>query len=133
MNEHDEQLEDFLREFTPAQPVALPNPPETLREIGEPALVWQRRLAAAAAIAIAAAGSAWFASRKPVSLLSKFAQPQSQTAQVDKAAGKNRAALMLTKFALEDLARFDEALSQTTPAGLPRFDQPNSSLHVLAQ
>ena len=133
MNERDKQVEDFLREFTPAQPRALPEQPAMLHEIRGPARVWQRRLAVAAGIAIATAGAAWFASRIPASLPSKVVQPQAETTQINAPAGKNPAALMLTKFAREDPARFDEALSATTPTGLPRFDRPNSALHALAQ
>jgi ribosomal protein L20 len=133
MNEHDEQFEDFLREFTPAQPEALPAQPQafpdrrsTPREIRRPELVWQRRLAAAAGIAIAIVGSAWFASHKPEPPQTKLAPPQSPEIT-------NFASLMLTKLAVENPAQFEAVLAAASQINLPRFDAPRSSLRVLAK
>jgi hypothetical protein len=140
MDQHNEQFENVLREFTPARPGALPAEPQAYsespaapREIRPSKAVWPRRLAAAAAIAIAAAGSLWFSLRKPGSWQATVAQPPARHAEIRKPEDRNQAALMRTRFAVADPAHFDEALSEIAPDGLPRFDRPNSALHALAQ
>lgn len=126
MDRQDEQFENFLREFVPELPRAL-------HERQRPRFVWQRRLAVAAGIAIALGGSVWLASRRAVTLQMNFAQSKPEQTPIYKMKRGNHATLKLTKLAVEDPARFDEALSEEAPNGLPRFDRPNSALHVLAQ
>jgi len=133
MDKRDQQFENFLREFTPAQPRALPEQPETLHELRRLAFVWQRRLAAAAGIAIAAAGSLWFVSRRPESSQAKVLQPTPEQARIHKPHSGIHATLMLTKLAVEDPAQFETVLTAASQNILPRFDGPNSSLRVLAK
>ena len=133
MDKRDEQFENFLREFTPAQPRALPEQSEALHELRQSPFVWQRRLAAAAGIAIVAAGAAWFASRRPESSQAKVLQPTPEQARIHKPDSGIHTTLMLTKLAVEDPAQFETALTAASQDILPRFDGPNSSLRVLAK
>jgi hypothetical protein len=124
----DEQFELLLREFEPRRPRALPAP-------GVSPSIRMSRLAAAAVIAIALGSSLWFLSRK-----SEWRESQNvtNTASVNililpKASTPKLSAVVLTRLAVEDPARLDALLDASQQHFLPRFDQENSALRVLAK
>jgi hypothetical protein len=112
-----EQLENFLKEFQPRRPRALP----VARQ------VWLRRFAvAAAAIAIFLGGSLWVA-------LKKVAGPRVDLAvKTEPQVRPPMELLPLTRLALEDPARMDEVLSAASREMLPDLQGSDSTLRVLA-
>jgi hypothetical protein len=123
---HDEHFEKYLSEFQPRQPRALP----------EPALdrqVWPRRLAAAAAIAIALGSSVWFAGKKSeqggreLVAKSPAAVPQRESEP------RPLSLLPLTQLAFENPAQLDVELARASRRELPDFRGSGSTLRVLAK
>lgn len=114
----DEQLENFLREFQPRRPRALPG----VRQ------VWLKRFAvAAAAIAIFLGGALWVA-------LKKAAGPRVDLAvKTEPEARPPMELLPLTRMALEDPAGLDQALSAASREMLPDLQGNDSTLRVLAK
>jgi hypothetical protein len=123
MNKSDRDFENFLRDFHPCQPRALPEfPAEKL---------WQwRRLAAAAIIAITCGGAVRFsASRYKPSLTTATRQATSGPPPTVPIFSRAE----LQRLALEDPAKFDAVLFAVAPNSLPRFTEPTSLLRTLAQ
>jgi len=123
MENHDQKFEEFLREFQPSRPQALPEVPI--------ANTWNWQRLAAAAIVIFACGSGfWFAG-------SHHASSPAPTSQQSTAQPVHVTLIMSTAYlqrlALEDPAQFDAALAVAAQTTLPRFDGPNSSLGLLAK
>lgn len=120
---NDDQLENYLREFQPKNPRALP-----VVEMRPPK--W-RRLAAAAAVALVCGVSLWLShqKRQPVVALTPRAIPNEFNAHT----GEKWSVLVLTKAALEDPTSLDSALEQASRSSLPRFEQQDSALRVLAK
>jgi hypothetical protein len=125
MEGRDEQFENFLREFKPPNPRALPD-----TNVGVPS--W-RRLAAAAAVLIASGSAVW--------LVSRAARPRS-LGIADGASGLQRTGaapvpplglLQLTHLALTDPNRFDAALSEASRAELPDLRRSDCALQALAK
>jgi len=115
----DEQLENFLREFQPRRPRALPGAQQ----------VWLMRFAmAGAAIAIfLVGGSLWF-------ILKRAAEPRVDLVEKTQEQTQPRLALLpLTRLALEDPARADEVLAAASREMLPDFRGSDSTLGVLAK
>ncbi|MFZ1206308.1 MAG: hypothetical protein WBC67_12570 [Candidatus Acidiferrales bacterium] len=114
----DEQLENFLREFQPRRPRALPRDRH----------VWPRRfVAAAAVIAIFLGGSLWL-------VLKKAARPRVELDVTTQEPSQPRLALLpLTRLALEDPARMDQMLSAASREMLPNLQGSDSTLRVLAK
>jgi len=131
MKQPDHDLENYLREFQPRQPRALPEIPQHK--------IWQwPRVAAAALIAIIFGTAVWFAaSRGRHSSTQTVRQPANSSAwQVT--TGKSRTSHQYTRaelqrLALEDPAKFDAALFAAAANSLPRFTEPNSLLGILAK
>jgi hypothetical protein len=135
MKQPDHDLENYLREFQPRQPRALPEIPQHK--------IWQwPRLAAAAILAIACGTATWFAvSRYP----SPYRESPAQTFQepansLEFPAVTEKSAVShiytraeLQRLALEDPAKFDAALFAAAANSLPRFTEPNSLLSILAK
>jgi hypothetical protein len=126
MNKSDRDFENYLRDFHPHEPRALPEFPV------EKPWLW-RRLAAAAIVAITWGGAVWFsASRYRPSSTTATRQaingpsPTSAPAQIFTPSE-------LQRLALEDPAKFDAALFAAAPNSLPSFTEPTSLLRVLAQ
>ena len=123
MEQHDEQFENYLREFQPLRPRAL-----TLPE--KDPILW-RRLAAAAAVTFALGVSLWFAGRRPA--------PAPIGVVVKKAAGGPASAavrfsrLSMTQVALNDPQQLDAALASASRNVLPDFRAEDSTLRVLAK
>ena len=125
MNKPDQDFEIYLREFTPRQPRALPDAPV------ENTWQWQR-LAAAALIAVTCGSSVWFAaSRYKPSPAQISSQPPAQNLALPLAA-RTYSRAELQRLALEDPAKFDDAVVAAAQNSLPRFTEPASSLRVLA-
>jgi hypothetical protein len=126
MNKADRDFENFLRDFHPRQPRALPEFP------AEKPWQW-RRLAAAAIIAITCGGAVWFSAvryRPSATTATRPATNGPPPASVP-AAIFSRAELQ--RLALEDPAKFDALLFAVAPNSLPSFTEPTSLLRVLAQ
>lgn len=126
MNKPDRDFENYLRDFRPRQPRALPEFPAEKS--------WQRRrLAAAAVVAITCGGAVWFsASRYGSSSTTATGQAISRPSSASLPAQIfSRAELQ--RLALEDPAKFDAALFAAAPNTLPRFTEPNSLLRILAE
>jgi hypothetical protein len=125
MASHDEQFEKYLGEFEPRRPRALP------ALVGLRG-VWQQRLAAAAAIAIALCVSLWILHGKN----SKDRTPvvaQANSAP-DSTASRQRLSLVeLTQMALHDPEQLDAELADASRKLLPNFRGSDSTLRVLAK
>lgn len=125
MSEKDERVEEYLREFTPRSPQALPERVGARRE------GW-RRLAAAAGllIAVGVSGS-----------LARHGYRQGETNRAGTKAAVRETKLSpvhfrpapLNEMALEEPARFDAELTQASRGVLPDFRGQASTLHVLAK
>ena len=127
MEEHDEQFEDFLREFAPRRPRALP-------AVGAAAPAKWRRLAAAAAIAVAIGSSTWFVLRKPSPhQADRRLAPPVPSEQVAGSAAQPLALLPLTRLALTDPDRLDAELATASRTVLPDLRRSDSTLRVLAK
>jgi hypothetical protein len=122
MEQHDEQLESFLREFQPRRPRALPDV--------APAPDRVRRAAAGAAAVLALAVSLWFALRQPTSqrvevTATRVAAPETRSAPLS--------IFSLTQLAVNDPSRFNGALDDASRRSLPNFRGSSSALRVLAK
>ncbi len=128
MEEHDQQFENFLREFKPRRPRALP-------ETGIAAPGSWHRLAAAAALTIAIGGSVWLASRKATqSHLENLGSDDPQIAQGNARGASQRLELFpLTRLALTNPERLDATLTEASRTVLPDLRGNNSTLRVLAK
>lgn len=123
MNDHDEQFEAFLREFQPARPRALAEV-----SVGPNRLL--RRLAAAVVLFAGCTLSAWFAGHTRSSTSSV---PQAAAPAPDETGLRRPSLTALTQLALQDPRRLDNMLDAQSRVVLPRFDQPQSTLRVLAK
>ncbi len=126
MKNLDEQFEEYLREFQPRRPRALP----------EPAIHRQvslRRLAAAVMITIALSAGLWSVRQKPTGqeagnvTNNRPVAPQKQTRQ------RALSIVALTRLALENPAGLDAAPEAAQEYRLPRFDRKDSALRILAK
>jgi hypothetical protein len=126
MDKHDEQLESFLREFQP-------RPPRALGAIGIVAPTRWRRLAAAAALAVAIGSSLWFVSRSPAPRRVGTIAPQAASRQTLGSAARPLALLPLTRLALTEPDRLDAALTEASRTVLPDLRHSDSTLRVLAK
>jgi hypothetical protein len=126
MENKRDKFEEYLSEFEPRRPRALPEP-----AVGRQ--VWMRRLAAAATIAIALASSLWFVGKKnewsgkelvarnPAAIPETNSEPQPLSL------------LPLTQLAFENPAQLDVELTRASRRELPDFRGSESTLRVLAK
>jgi hypothetical protein len=119
---NDENFENYLREFQPRTPRALP----TVTAVPS---TW-RRLAAAAVIAIACGGSLWIGLQEKQAG-SNAGTAISQTLSETKSVWKVR--ITLTNQALENPASFEAELEKEASAKLPGLSGRKSTLSVLAK
>lgn len=124
MQEHDEEMERYLRKFQPRAVRQL----GVLRQTEKP---WLRRLAAAAVVVFAAGISLWYAQRKTTKLPeTAIVQDVRLTPSVPQTRMNT---LVLTKLAFEDGTAFDELLTDESRTALPRMEGEQSALRVLAK
>jgi hypothetical protein len=118
MKEHDEQFENFLREFQPRRPRALPAPLAV-----KP--IWLRRLVAAAVIAVSLGVSLWSLWRK--------SPPRKDLTAAKTTQALPLSLLPLTQLALEDPTRLDAVLTEASRHVLPSLRGSESTLRALAK
>jgi hypothetical protein len=126
MENDDEQFEKYLEEFQPRRPRALPDQ-------AVPRIIWRRRLAVAAVVAIALGVSVWSARQRPASqepLEVGHDRPARDEKQSEAPALSRMA---LTRLAVENSLGLDAALEVAQKNALPRFDRENSVLRILAR
>lgn len=122
MNEPDGKFENFLREFKPRRPRALPS--DSAREL------WTRRLAAAAVLAISLGGVTWFAfSNKRSASVSQL--PAAPTQDQDE--WRQLSLIQWTRLAEQDPGALEVKLNEASRKSLPAFSEANSSLRALAK
>ena len=126
MDHDDEQFENYLREFQPRPPRALPD------MFTEGEMQW-RRLAAAAAITIALVTSAWFAVERPAAKQDQVVERKASAERATEAAFVRLSIVPLTELAIDDPGRFDAALNTASRRVLPDFRGGDSTLRVLAK
>ena len=126
MENHDEQLEKYLSEFEPRRPRALPDP-AVYRQVP------LRRLAAAAAVAIALAASLWLVRKKSEPSGGEFAAHTTADTSEAKSAAQPLSLLPLTQLALESPEQLDAELTRASLSVLPDFRGSESTLRVLAK
>jgi hypothetical protein len=125
MRNDDKKFEEYLTEFQPREPRALP-------DHVIPKTIWARRLAAAAAVIIALGVSLWPVREK---VAGRRAQNVASTRPVKTEEQTSRRApslVVLTRLAVENPSGLDAALKATQENQLPRFDRKNSALRILA-
>ena len=126
MENNDRKFEEYLGEFQPRKPRALPE--HIVRR-----QVWPRRIAAAAAIAISLGASMWFA-RKKHELNSGEVVARNLTSMAEaKSPARALALVPLTQLALQDPEQLDAQLTAASPTVLPDFRASDSTLRVLAK
>jgi hypothetical protein len=123
---HDEQFEKYLSEFQPRRPRALPEP-AVYRQ------VWLRRLAAAAAVAIALGASLWLVQKKGQSSGGEFVANKAAGVRETKSAPQSLSLLPLTQLGLEAPEQLDAELERASRRVLPDFRGKESTLRVLAK
>ncbi len=126
MENDDTRFEEYLGEFEPRKPRALPLDAGSKR-------VWLRRFAAAATIAIALGTSLWHVRKKNALNKGEFAAKTAIVAPDTKSAPQPLALLPLTQLALRDPEQFDAQLTAASLRVLPDFRGSNSTLRVLAK
>jgi hypothetical protein len=124
MGRSEQQFENYLREFEPRRPGALPLQGD-LRS-------W-RRLAAAAGVTIALGASLWLALRSPSRQQLQIATNAAPGQNEEAVRVRRLSALQLTKLAVTDPARLDAELSAASRRVLPDFRTDNSALRLLAK
>ena len=126
MENNDSKFEEYLREFQPRRPRALPEQIVQRQ-------VWSRRIAAAAAIAISLGASLWFARKKHELKSREVVAKNSTNIPEAKSPAPSSALLPLTQLALQDPEQLDAQLTAASPTVLPDFRSSNSTLRVLAK
>ena len=123
MPQHDEEIERYLKEFTPRAIRPLED------DTRSPNL-WPRRLAAAAVIVVAGGFSLWFTLReaKTVPLKPSVSELQHEIPN----SSKRVSTFLLTKLALEDEKRFDAVLTDESRRVLPSMQGQESTLRMFA-
>jgi len=122
MNENDRQFEDFLREFKPRRPRALPDD----RLIG----LHVRRLAAAAVLVVSIGSMFWVAlsHKRPATQ-----QPSSDRLAHRQDDPRKLTLIQWTRLAERDAKALEVNLNEASRRSLPGFNDPNSLLRVLAK
>lgn len=124
---NDEQFENYLREFEPRRPRALP-----AQSWGKPEQWRLRRLAAAAALVIAMGSALWLAVRQHRQGASNLAITMAPISE-PKPATAHLSLSQLNQMALGDPALLDEELAKDSREVLPDFRSEGSTLRVLAK
>ena len=121
MQQHDEELEQYLRKFQPRTVRRW----EVREQAGSP---WRLRLAVAAVVVLTASVSLWYAQRKT-------AKPSNHVAHAVRASASvpHLSTPALTKLALDDSDAFDALLACQSSAVFPSMQGEQSALRVLAK
>jgi hypothetical protein len=122
---NDERFEDYLREFTPRAPGALPVQGAAGRES------W-RRWAAAAGLLLAVGTSLWLATRHGTEVTRKLRIDQGPIVETVPVAA-HLTLWRLNQAAQAEPTRFDAQLAEESRAVLPDFRGEASTLRVLAK
>jgi hypothetical protein len=126
MENNDKKFEEYLGEFEPRKPRALP-------ELIVHRQVWPRRLAATAAIAISLGASLWFVRRRNELNSGEIVAKNSTNMLEGKSPARPLTLLQLTQLALQDPEQFDAQLTAASLRVLPDFRGSDSTLRVLAK
>ncbi len=126
MENDDTRFEEYLGQFEPRKPRALPLDAVSKR-------VWLRRLAAAATIATALGTSLWYVRKKNALNRGEFAAKTAIVTPDTKSAPQPMSLLPLTKLALEKPEQLDAELARASQRVLPDFRGSASTLRVLAK
>jgi hypothetical protein len=123
MQNHDEEMECYLKEF-------MPRAIRPLEQKQRSPNFWPRRLAAAAVVVLAGGLSLWFARREAETVPSK---PLISGLQRSVPSSHNPVStFLLTKLALDDNKRFNEALTEESRRVLPSMQGKESTLRIFA-
>jgi len=123
MISYDENFEEFLKEFAPRKPQALP-----LRV--DESWLWSRRLAAVAILAVTVGGAVWFAAHSHRALNNAdWVIEQKET--VPKQVRRRISAVELTKLAIEDPGKLDAVLAEESRQRSAGLRGRESMLRVL--
>jgi hypothetical protein len=125
MENDNEKFEEYLSEFEPRKPRALP------MVIGR--RDWPRRMAAAAAILLAGGLSSWFAIRQVYPPSGENVKNIGEVFSDPKESPIRLTMESLTKVALNDPAQLDAELTDASRRVLPNFRSQESTLRVLAK
>jgi hypothetical protein len=125
MARNEERFEDYLREFAPRAPRALP------AAGGKTAREW-RRLAAAAVLLIAVGTSVWLAVQQRPTAERNLAATQARVAET-KPAPARLTLWRMNEMALAEPVRFDAHLVEESRELLPDFRSASSTLRALAK
>jgi hypothetical protein len=126
MENDDRKFKEYLREFQPRKPRALPERSVQRR-------VWPWGLAAAATIAISLGASMWFVRGKHELNSGEVVARNSSSMAEAKSPVRALALVPLTQLALQDPEQLDAQLTAASPAVLPDFRGSHSTLRVLAK
>jgi hypothetical protein len=126
MENLDEQFEEYLREFQPRRPRALPEP-SIHRQVS------LRRLAAAAVVMSALGAALWSVRQKPASQQARDLTNDRPVALEKQTPRRALSIVELTHLAVENPSRLDAALEAAQENRLPRFDRRDSALRILAK
>jgi hypothetical protein len=121
MSDNDPGFENFLREFQPRQPRALPG--------GSVHSLQWRRLAAAAVLVISFGSLAWFAVRNNRT----HEAPPSIDLTRHEEQWRKFTLIQWTHLAEKDPRALDAQLNEASRKSLPGFNEANSSLRALAK
>jgi hypothetical protein len=122
------QFENYLREFEPRQPRALPSSARLASSN------W-RRLVATATVLVACSFGAWLARRaRPLAETSSNSSRAATGESVLKQFASNGSSLIiLTRLATQEPLDFEAILNEQSRQVLIRFDQASGALRVLAK
>ena len=123
----NEHFENYLREFEPRKPRTLPI--ELVEKQAGKRFYGLKRLAAAAAIVLICGTSLWKGLRQRAN--APVAQARFIVTEGVANTERRKTAFELTKTALEDSARFEDAIERESQSALPKFDYPKSTLRAL--
>jgi hypothetical protein len=121
-----QKFEEFLSEFQPRRPRALPD-----RLV--PKTTWTRRLAAAAVVTLALGASLWIVRGKRGSGEGQIVSVKAVAVPDRIPMAQELPVIALTQMALHDPEQFDAALAEASRRMLPDFRGRDSTLRVLAK
>jgi hypothetical protein len=125
MENSDKKFEEYLGEFQPRKPRALP-------EQVIPKMMWTGRLAAAVAVMMALGVSLWSLRQEPADQRAENGTID-RPAAVVKQSPRSTPLPVLTRLAVENPSELDATLEASQGNWLPHFDRKDSALRILAK